>query len=135
MGLMKKGRLHLNGEGEWPGSGPPLAVTTGAILNPFVLFTGLFAATAFSSAGPREAAGYVGIEIIAIGALVAYLFLLRSRSSSGFWLPVREERLVPALVLLLLGATTVVLLGFLEVCFRLTPPLSTTLDPETERYV
>lgn len=93
---------------------PHLAVTLGAVFNPFVLFTGLFAATAFSVAGPWEAAGYVGVEMVAVGALVAYLLLLRSKSSSGFWLPVREERLVPAFVLLGLGVATVVLLGYLD---------------------
>lgn len=93
---------------------PALAVTLGAVFNPFLLFTALFAGTAFASAGPWEAAGYVGVEMIAVGALVAYLLVLRSRSDSGFWLPVREERLVPALVLLGLGTATVVLLVSLD---------------------
>lgn len=85
-------------------------MTVGAVFNPFVLFTALFAATAFSVAEPRDAFVYVVIEIVAVGALVAYLLVLRSRNSSGFWLPVREERLIPAFVLLGLGVATVVLL-------------------------
>lgn len=89
-------------------------MVVGAVFNPLALFTALFAATAFSVAEPRSAAGYVGIELVAMVALVVYLLVLRSRSSSGFWLPVREERLVPAFVLLGLGVATVGLLGFAE---------------------
>lgn len=106
--------LHSTEKGGWrgPGAGSRLAVAVGAVFNPLFLFTALFAATAFSVADPRDAAGYVGIEMIAVGALVVYLLMLRSRNSSGFWLPVREERLVPAFVLLGLGAATVALLDF-----------------------
>lgn len=108
--------LHLYGKGgrQEPGTRPRLAVVVGAVFNPFVLFTGLFAATAFSAAGLRDAAVYVAIEIVATGGLVAYLAALRLGSSSGFWLPVREERLVPAFVLLGLGVATVGLLGYLD---------------------
>jgi membrane-associated phospholipid phosphatase len=91
-----------------------VAVAVGAILNPLLLFTALFAATAFEVAGVWEASGYVVVEIGAVGTLVVYLLGLRSRNSSGFWLPVREERLVPAFVLLGLGVATVVLLGYLD---------------------
>lgn len=87
-----------------------MAVAVGAVFNPLALFTALFAATAFSVAEPRRATMYVAIELVAVGALVAYLLVLRSKSSSGFWLPVREERLVPAFVLLGLGVATVLLL-------------------------
>ncbi|WP_053057741.1 hypothetical protein [Rubrobacter aplysinae] len=111
---MGKHALRFRGEGGQPGAGTPLAATLGAVLNPFLLFTALFAGTAFSSAGSWEAAGYVAVEIVAVVALVAYLLVLKSRNDSGFWLPVREERLVPALVLLMLGATTVVLLTLLD---------------------
>lgn len=105
---------HFVAKGGWwePGRGPRLAVAVGAILNPLVLFTALFAATAFDVAGVWEASGYVVVEIGASGVLVAYLLALRSRHSSGFWLPVREERLVPAFVLLGLGAATVALLVY-----------------------
>lgn len=92
------------------GDRPWLAAIVGVVFNPFALFTALFAATAFSDASPRAAAGYVGIEMVAVGALVIYLLALRYRNSSGFWLPVREERLVPAFVLLGLGVATVILL-------------------------
>ena len=87
-----------------------LAVLVGAIFNPFVLFTALFAATAFAEAEPRAAMLYVGVELIIIGALVIYLLVLRYRNSSGFWLPVKEERMIPAFVLLALGVATVTLL-------------------------
>lgn len=103
-------------KGGWwePGKGPRLAMAVGAILNPLVLFTALFAATAFDVAGVWEASGYVVVEMGAVGVLFAYLLALRSRNSSGFWLPVREERLVPAFVLLGLGVATVALLGYLD---------------------
>lgn len=106
--LVERGDRLDSRLGPWP------AVAVGMVFNPFVLFTALFAATAFSVAGPRDAAAYLGIEIVAVGALVAYLLALRSRSSSGFWLPVREERLLPAFVLLGLGVATVVLLEFVS---------------------
>lgn len=104
--------LHFSGKGgrRDPGAASWVAVTVGAVFNPLVLFTALFAATALSVAGPRDAAAYVGIEIVAMLALVAYLLVLRSRSPSGFWLPVREERLGPAFVLLGLGVMAVALL-------------------------
>lgn len=107
---------HFEAKEGWrePGKGSRLAKAVGAILNPMVLFTALFAATAFEVAGVWEASGYVVVEIGASGVLVAYLLALRSRHSSGFWLPVREERLVPAFVLLGLGVATVLLLGYLE---------------------
>jgi hypothetical protein len=102
--------LYLWGKGGGWFSVARAAVMVGAVFNPLALFTALFAATAFSVAAPRSAAVYVAIELVAVGALVVYLLALRARNSSGFWLPVREERLVPAFVLLGLGVATVILL-------------------------
>lgn len=87
-----------------------LAVLVGAVFNPFVLFTALFAATAFAEADLRDALLYVGVELIVIGTLVIYLLVLRYKNSSGFWLPAKEERMIPAFVLLALGVATVTLL-------------------------
>ncbi|MDN5697277.1 MAG: hypothetical protein L0G70_04795, partial [Rubrobacter sp.] len=43
-----------------------LAVLVGAIFNPFVLFTALFAATAFAETELRDALIYVGVELIIV---------------------------------------------------------------------
>lgn len=99
-------------KGGWrgPGTRLRLAVLIGVVFNPFVLFTTLFAATAFAEAETRDALLYVGVELLIVGAMVIYLLVLRYKNSSGFWLPVKEERMIPAFVLLALGVATVTLL-------------------------
>jgi membrane-associated phospholipid phosphatase len=79
-------------------------------LNPFFVFTALYALVAFSEAGALQAALYVGTEIVAAALVAGYVFLLRRQRRVGdFWISARHQRLVPALVLLsafvtLLGA-------------------------------
>lgn len=107
---MKCTMLHPSGKEGRRDPKVGLAVAVGTVFNPLVLFTALFAATAFSVATFRDAVLYVGIELMAVAALVVYLLVLKARSSSSFWLPVREERLLPAFVLLGLGVATVGLL-------------------------
>lgn len=74
----------------------------GQALNPFALFTALFAlVAAVAAASAWGAVSYVAMELIAAGSVVT--FLLRrtaSKKASDFWLKVRTERRVPALVLL-----------------------------------
>ena len=74
----------------------------GQVLSPFALFSVLFAivaaVTAYSWAG---AVFYLALEVVAAGSVV--VFLLRrtaSKKASDFWLKDREERKVPALILL-----------------------------------
>lgn len=79
-----------------------IARRLGQALNPFALFSVLFALVAVSTAASWMDAGfYLALEILAASSVVA--FLLRrtaSKKASDFWLKVREERKVPALVLL-----------------------------------
>ena len=70
-------------------------------LNPFFVFTALYALVAISEAGVPQATLYVAIELAAAACVAGYVFLLRRRRRLGdFWLPGRRQRLVPALVLL-----------------------------------
>lgn len=80
------------------------------VLNPFFVFTALYALVAFSEASAVWAVLYLCIELVAAAFVVGYVFVLRRRRRVGdFWISTRAERLVPALVLLgafvaLLGA-------------------------------
>lgn len=72
------------------------------MFNPFTLFGVLFAIVAADTAASWTGAGfYVALEVVAAGSVV--IFLLQrtvSKKASDFWLKDREERKVPALVLL-----------------------------------
>ena len=80
------------------------------LLNPFFVFTALYALVAFSVASVSRATLYVFVELAAAALVAGYVLLLRRRRRVGdFWISARAERLVPALVLLsafvaLLGA-------------------------------
>ncbi len=70
-------------------------------LNPFVIFTALYALVAFSGAEPAGAVLYVALELLAAAVVAGYVLLLRRRRRVGdFWISTRAERFVPALVLL-----------------------------------
>ena len=78
-----------------------LAHTISNVLNPFVIFTGLYALAAFGESGFRGAALYLGLELLAAGMVAGYVFSLMRRSRVGdFWISRRAERFFPALVLL-----------------------------------
>ncbi len=80
-------------------SGPAHLVTN--VLNPFVLFTALYALVAFATAEAGSAVLYVSLELLAAAVVAGYVFLMRRRKRVGdFWISARAERLVPALVLL-----------------------------------
>lgn len=71
------------------------------VLNPFFVFTVLYALVAISEAGVPQSTPYVAIELAAAACVAGYVFLLRRRRRVGdFWLSGRRQRLVPALVLL-----------------------------------
>ncbi len=79
--------------------GPARLVTN--LLNPFVIFTALYALVAISRAGARDAILYLALELLAAAAVAGYVFLMRRRKRVGdFWISARAERLVPAVVLL-----------------------------------
>src|SRR5919206_2623375 len=81
------------------------------VLNPFSVFTALYALVAMGEASVSQATLYVAVELAAAAFVVGYVFLLRRRRRvRDFWLSGRRQRLVPALVLL---GTFVALLGVL----------------------
>ena len=89
--------------------GPARLVTN--VLNPFVLFTALYALVAFATTDLGDATLYVALELLAAALVAGYVSLMRRRKRVGdFWISARAERLVPALVLL---ATFVALLAAL----------------------
>jgi hypothetical protein len=87
-----------------------LAHTVTNVLNPFVIFTNLYALVAFSEANASGALLYVALELVAAAAVAGYVLYMRRHSRVGdFWISARAERLTPALFLLtafvaLLGA-------------------------------
>jgi membrane-associated phospholipid phosphatase len=88
-----------------------LARTLTNALNPFFIFTALYALVAFVQTGPGEALLYLASELLAAAAVVGFVFFMRRRSRVGdFWITARTERLVPALFLL---AAFIALLGVL----------------------
>jgi hypothetical protein len=70
-------------------------------LNPFVIFTALFALVAFAEAGAYRGVLYLAVELTAAAAVAGYVLFMRRRSRVGdFWISGRAERLTPALFLL-----------------------------------
>ena len=94
-------------------SGPARLVTN--VLNPFVLFTALYAILAFSRAPAGEAVVYVALDLLAAAVVVGYVLLMRRRKRVGdFWISARAERLVPALVLLTAFVALLLALALLD---------------------
>jgi len=88
-----------------------LALTLTNVLNPFVIFTAIYAFVAVAQASTTEAFLYTVLELMAAAAVAGYVLLMRRRSRVGdFWISARAERLVPAIFLL---AAFVALLGAL----------------------
>ncbi|HJQ30021.1 MAG TPA: hypothetical protein VJ827_11820 [Rubrobacter sp.] len=80
-------------------------------LNPFAIFTALYALVALAEAGVSRGLLYLALELLAASAVTAYVHFMRRRSRVGdFWISARAERLIPALFLL---AAFVALLAFL----------------------
>ncbi len=100
------------------------------VLNPFFVFTALYALVAISEASVPQATFYLAVELAAAAFVAGYVFLLRRRRKVGdFWISGRRQRLVPALVLLsafvaLLGALT--LLGAPDTLFYTTLSMGLT---------
>jgi len=72
------------------------------VLNPFVIFTALFALVAFSEAGAYGGVLYLTVELTAAAAVAGYVLYTRRRSArvGDFWISTRAERLTPAVFLL-----------------------------------
>jgi membrane-associated phospholipid phosphatase len=82
---------------------PPqeLARALTSMLNPFIIFTALFALVAFAEAGAYRGVFYLAVELTAAAAVAGYVLFMRRRSRVGdFWISTRAERLTPALFLL-----------------------------------
>lgn len=96
-------------------------MTTGSLaraatnaLNPFAIFTALYALVAFAGAGAPEALLYVALEFFAAATVAGFvLFMRRRRRVGGFWIPTRAERLVPAVFLLTTFAALLTALALL----------------------
>ena len=87
------------------------AKITGQILNPFVIFTALFFWVAASEGGIGRALLYTAVELLAAGAVGGFLLARRrAKKISGFWLSRRQERIVPAVVLISAGVSLFLLL-------------------------
>jgi hypothetical protein len=70
-------------------------------LNPFFIFTALYALVAFFDAGLSRGLLYLVMELISAVAVAGYVLLMRRRSRVGdFWISARAERITPALFLL-----------------------------------
>jgi membrane-associated phospholipid phosphatase len=71
------------------------------ILNPFVIFTALFALVAFAEAGAYRGVLYLAVELTVAAAVSGYVLFMRRHSRVGdFWISTRAERLTPAVFLL-----------------------------------
>ncbi|HET7272247.1 MAG TPA: hypothetical protein VFI90_14340 [Rubrobacter sp.] len=78
-----------------------LARTVTNALNPFIIFTALYALVALAEAGVSRGLLYLGLELLAAAAVAGYVLFMRRRSRVGdFWISARAERLIPALFLL-----------------------------------
>ena len=78
-----------------------LARAVSNVLNPFVIFTALFALVAFTEASGYRGALYLAVELTAAAAVAGYVLLMRRRSRVGdFWISARSERITPAVFLL-----------------------------------
>ncbi len=93
--------------------GPARLVTN--VLNPFVIFTALYALVSFARADAGGAILYVALELLAAAVVAGYVFLMRRRKRVGdFWISARAERLVPAVVLLTTFVALLVALALLD---------------------
>ena len=90
-------------------------------LNPFVIFTALFALAAFAEAGAYRGVLYLAVELTAGAAVAGYVLFMRRRSRVGdFWISVRAERLTPAVFLLAAFVALLAALVLLEAPQNLT---------------
>ena len=86
------------------------------VLNPFTVFTALYALVAFSEAAPGPAFLYLLVELVAASLVAGFVLVLRRRRRVGdFWISSRGQRIVPAVFLLSTFAALLVTLALLAV--------------------
>jgi membrane-associated phospholipid phosphatase len=84
-------------------------------LNPFIIFTALYALVALSYAGLMRGLLLLAVELVSAVAVAGYVLYMRRRSRVGdFWISARAERLTPALFLLAAFAALLAVLFLLE---------------------
>ena len=85
-------------------------------LNPFSIFTALYAFIALAEAVTVfQAILYVAVELVAATSVAGYVLLLRRGGRVGdFWISTRSQRMTPALVLLAAFAALLAALAFLD---------------------
>ena len=94
-----------------------LARTLTNALNPFFIFTALYALVALTKSTLPAAILYVALEMLAAALVAGYVLLMRRRRRvSDFWISDRAERLIPAIILLLSFA------GLLAALFLINAP-------------
>jgi hypothetical protein len=92
-----------------------LARSVTNVLNPFIIFTALFAPVAFAEAVVSLAVLYLALELLAAMAVAGYVLLLRRRSRVGdFWISARAQRLTPAVFLLAAFVALLVVLALFD---------------------
>jgi len=84
-------------------------------LNPFVIFTALYALVALTEAGIILGLLYLAVELLAAFTVAGYVLIMRLRSRVGdFWISARAERLTPAVFLLTAFVVLLVILTLLD---------------------
>lgn len=97
------------------GRTPELARLVTNVLNPFFIFTALFALVAFDEAEAGSAVLYVALNLLAAAVVAGYVLLMRRLKRVGdFWITTRAERLVPAVVLLTVFVLLLAALALLD---------------------
>ena len=100
----------------------PRALTN--VLNPFAIYTALYALVALSGVEASEALPYVALELLAAAAVAGYVLFMRRHSRVGdFWISTRAERFTPALFLLAAFVALLAALALLDapvILLRLT---------------
>ena len=103
---------HANSPAEPPSR---LAKRLADVLNPFTVFTALYALVAVSESSPGAAVLYLAVELLAAGLVAGFVLVLRRKRRVGdFWISERNQRIVPALFLLSTFAVFLVALSLLD---------------------
>jgi hypothetical protein len=97
-----------------------LARTLTNVLNPFAIFTALYALVALSEVEAFRALLYVALELLAAAAVAGYVLLMRRHSRVGdFWISARAHCTVVGHA----ATAGLLVLGFPGIIFAVTLPL------------